>query len=88
MWVEIFLEYAWKGEDCETTQGAVDPCSSNSSSKVRVLQVVQFWLILLKWEKGDVVITVMNIRLQWIDVCVISMCDIIVITMSFNSLFG
>jgi hypothetical protein len=50
--------------------------------------VVQFWLILLKWEKGDVVITVMNIRLQWMDVCVISMCDIIVITMSFNSLFG
>jgi hypothetical protein len=42
MWVEIFLEYAWKGEDCETTKGAVDPCSSNTSSKVRVLQVVQF----------------------------------------------
>jgi hypothetical protein len=42
MWVENFLEYAWKREDCETTQGAVDPCSSNTSSIVRVLQVVQF----------------------------------------------
>jgi hypothetical protein len=62
LWVEVCLTCKKRKEKCELNQGVVDPHSSSSMSKVKI-KVVYFWPILLEWEKGDVVIIVMTIKL-------------------------